>query len=162
LFPLFIWYQKNNKLERIQCSDITQISKCAKLVIDLCRHCTVWVFQGEMGAGKTTLIKAIASEMGVVDLVHSPSYGLVNEYEDSQGSIYYHFDFYRINDPLEAVEMGVEEYFDSGNYCWVEWPEKIQGLLPEAFIKISIRVLDGGKRDICVTKLSHGSSDGIH
>ena len=112
-----------------------------------------------MGAGKTTLIKAIAAEMGVVDVVHSPTYGLVNEYEDSKGNTLYHFDFYRIEDPMEAVDMGVEEYFESGKYCWIEWPEKIEDLLPEEFMKISIREVDRDQREICITKLANDGSD---
>ena len=95
--------------------------------------------------------------MGVVDLVHSPTYGLVNVYEDFKGNTYYHFDFYRIEDPMEAVDMGVEEYFESGNYCWIEWAEKIEGLLPEKLMKISIQEVDRDKRDICITKVTNGS-----
>lgn len=144
---------------KIHCNHIERISECAKLVIDLCNHSAIWVFQGDMGAGKTTLIKAIASEMGVVDVVNSPTYGLVNEYEDSKGNTYYHFDFYRIEDPMEAVDIGVEEYFESGKCCWIEWPEKIEDLLPEKFMKISIREVGRDKREICVTKQTNGGSD---
>ncbi|WP_158861061.1 tRNA (adenosine(37)-N6)-threonylcarbamoyltransferase complex ATPase subunit type 1 TsaE [Lunatibacter salilacus] len=145
-------------MKKIRCNHLDQISECAKFVIDLSRHSPVWVFQGAMGAGKTTLIKAIASEMGVVDIVHSPTYGLVNEYEDLKGNSYYHFDFYRIEDLMEAVDMGVEEYFDSGKYCWIEWPEKIEGLLPEEFMKISIREVDRDIREICIMKQTNGGS----
>ncbi|HSI75860.1 MAG TPA: tRNA (adenosine(37)-N6)-threonylcarbamoyltransferase complex ATPase subunit type 1 TsaE [Lunatimonas sp.] len=145
-------------MKKIRCNHLDQISECAKLVIDLSRHSPVWVFQGAMGAGKTTLIKAIAFEMGVVDTVHSPTYGLVNEYEDLKGNSYYHFDFYRIEDPMEAVDMGVEEYFDSGKYCWIEWPEKIEDLLPEEFMKISIREVDRDIREICIMKQINGGS----
>lgn len=146
-------------MEKIQCNHLTQISECAKLVIDLCKHSNIWVFQGEMGAGKTTLIKAIAEEMGVIDIVHSPTYGLVNVYEDSKGNPYYHFDFYRIEDPMEAIDMGVEEYFESGNYCWIEWAERIEGLLPEELMKVSIQEIDRDRRDICITKLTNVGSD---
>jgi tRNA threonylcarbamoyladenosine biosynthesis protein TsaE len=146
-------------VEKIHCNHLEQISECAKIVIDLCKNSKIWVFQGAMGAGKTTLIKAIASEMGVVDVVHSPSYGLVNEYEDTTGNIYYHFDFYRIEDPMEAVDIGVEEYFESGRNCWIEWPEKIEDLMPEQFMKITIREMDRNKREICITKHTNGGSD---
>lgn len=145
-------------MEKIHCH-LGQISECAKLVIDLCRHSPVWVFQGAMGAGKTTLIRAIAVELGVVDIVKSPTYGLVNEYEDSIGNTYFHFDFYRIEDPMEAVDMGVEEYFKSGKHCWIEWPEKIEDLLPEEFMKIYIREVGPDQREICITKLINGGSD---
>lgn len=162
MFRSYIWCQKNNVLEKIECKHLDKISECAKLVINLCRHSKVWVFKGAIGAGKTTLIKAIASEMGVVDLVNSPSYGLVNEYTDSKGNIFYHFDFYRIEDPMEAVEMGFHEYLESGNYCWIEWPEKVHGLLPEALMNISIKEVDHSQRQICITKSTNGGSDGIN
>lgn len=87
-------------------------------------------FKGEMGAGKTTLIKEILQQMQCTDEVSSPTYSLVNEYETANG-IVYHFDFYRINDESEAYDMGWEEYADSGNLCLIEWPERIGSLIPE-------------------------------
>lgn len=87
-------------------------------------------FRGEMGAGKTTFIKEMVHQLGSKDEVSSPTYSLVNEYETPNGIIY-HFDFYRINDELEAYDMGWEEYADSGNLCLVEWPERIASLIPE-------------------------------
>lgn len=115
-----------------------EISNSAELILDLCSDYTVWVFKGEMGAGKTTLIKEICNLLAVVDPVSSPTFSLVNEYETKNGEIIYHFDFYRIEDPMEAVEIGVEEYFYSGNFCFVEWAEKIPGFLPDTFALIEI------------------------
>lgn len=103
-----------------------------------------------MGAGKTTLIKAIALQLGVVDRVSSPTFGLVNEYGDKAGNAYYHFDFYRIADQTEAVDMGVTEYFESGNLCWVEWAERIPDLVPEDSVVISINPLDENRREITI------------
>ncbi len=125
-------------MESWECKQLDEISNSAELILDLCSDYTVWVFKGEMGAGKTTLIKEICNLLAVVDPVSSPTFSLVNEYETKNGEIIYHFDFYRIEDPMEAVEIGVEEYFYSGNYCFVEWAEKIPGFLPDTFALIEI------------------------
>jgi tRNA threonylcarbamoyladenosine biosynthesis protein TsaE len=101
-----------------------------------------------MGAGKTTFIKAIAAEMEIEDVVHSPSFGLVNEYRDYDGKSYYHFDFYRITKESEALDIGIDEYFDSGNMCFVEWPEKIAGLIPEQYLSIEISIANNLARHI--------------
>ncbi len=93
-----------------------------------------------MGAGKTTLIKAVCERLGVTDTVHSPTFALVNEYQTHKNEPCYHFDFYRIKNEAEAMDMGVEEYFDSGNYCFVEWSAKIPHLLPTKYLKISINL----------------------
>lgn len=98
----------------------------------------MWVFQGQMGAGKTTLIKALSKEMNVLDQVSSPTFGIVNEYETISGKRIFHFDFYRMDDPTEALDIGIEEYFYSGEYCWIEWAEKIAQFLPDEFLLIKI------------------------
>lgn len=90
----------------------------------------ILLFEGSMGVGKTTLIKAIARQLGVMDAVNSPTFSLVNQYQTESGNSVYHFDFYRVEQEEEALDMGVEEYFDSGDYCLVEWPKKIKNLLP--------------------------------
>lgn len=108
----------------------------------------VWLFSGEMGAGKTTLIKAICEYLGVEDATTSPTFSLVNEYGGQLESTIYHFDFYRIKDESEAMDMGVEEYFDSGNLCLVEWPDKIPSLLPYQYLSVNISVEGKGDRKI--------------
>lgn len=111
---------------------------------------SIFLFQGEMGAGKTTVIKNLCTFMGVVDKVSSPTYSLVNEYQTELGEVVYHFDFYRINDEFEALDMGVEDYLNSSDLCLIEWPEKIQSLLPNKHLLIAIHEIDG-KRKMTIT-----------
>jgi len=105
-------------------------------------------FYGEMGAGKTTFIKALCKELNVVDGVSSPTFALVYEYHTPEDSVVYHFDFYRINSPSELFDLGYEDYFYSGNHCFIEWPEKASHLIPPDALKATITVLDGGKRSL--------------
>jgi tRNA threonylcarbamoyladenosine biosynthesis protein TsaE len=98
----------------------------------------VIIFNGEMGAGKTTFIKAIGRALGVTDTMSSPTFSIVNEYQTATRDRIFHFDFYRIKNEAEAYDIGTEEYFDSGHYCFVEWPDKIKTLLPEKFTEVSI------------------------
>ena len=109
---------------------------------------TVVVFEGEMGAGKTTLIRALAAALGVVDDVSSPTFALVNEYRDSRDNPVYHFDFYRIDSIEEAERMGATEYLDSGYLCLVEWPARVAALLPAPRLEVSIEVLSAEAREI--------------
>ena len=110
-------------------------------------------FSGEMGAGKTTFIKALVKNLGGEDSGNSPTFGLVNQYNHPSGKILgYHFDFYRLNDELEALDIGVEEYFYSGNYCLVEWPEKIPNLLPDRYLQVSLEVQPDQRRTIYVSR----------
>ena len=111
----------------------------ARRVADQAGDQRIWLFLGDMGAGKTTFIKALAHYFGVTDTVSSPTYGIVNEYRNNSGMPFYHFDFYRISDEREAEDIGVGEYFDSGNYCFIEWPERIERLLPDSFVTIRIQ-----------------------
>jgi tRNA threonylcarbamoyladenosine biosynthesis protein TsaE len=108
----------------------------------------VILFDGEMGAGKTTLIKAIASELGIKGMTSSPTFSLVNEYLSETGETVYHFDVYRLKKQDEALDMGIEEYLYSGNRCFIEWAEKIPDLIPERHSRISITVLPDGARRI--------------
>lgn len=108
----------------------------------------IFAFFGEMGAGKTTLIKAFCHLLGSSDVVRSPTFSLVNEYEDDKGESLYHFDFYRIKRVTEAYDMGFEEYIYSGNYCFLEWPERISELLPETYVYVSIEVREDETRRI--------------
>lgn len=98
----------------------------------------VFAFHGEMGAGKTTFIKAICRQLGVKDSMSSPTFSLVNEYLTEIGETIYHFDFYRLKSEEEAVQAGLAEQLDSGNYCFVEWPEKVPSILPESKVDVTI------------------------
>lgn len=106
-----------------------------------------------MGAGKTTLIKALAKEFGIGDVVSSPSFSIVNEYENNEGEVFYHFDFYRVEEQDEVLEIGVDEYFYSGRYCWIEWAEKIPDYLPDEFYLVSIEVDDKEIRELTIKKI---------
>lgn len=106
-----------------------------------------------MGAGKTTLIKELCAALGVEEAVTSPTFSIVNEYDIPLGKIF-HFDFYRLKTESEALDMGYEEYFYSGNYCFIEWPEKIPNLLPESFVSIGIKVVADNSREINVKNIS--------
>jgi tRNA threonylcarbamoyladenosine biosynthesis protein TsaE len=99
----------------------------------------IFAFYGEMGAGKTTFIKDFCRVLGVNGNTSSPTFALVNDYRSDSGKSIYHFDMYRIEDPSEAIRIGFEEYLESGNYCFIEWPEKIQNLLPPSFVQIRIQ-----------------------
>ncbi|MBD8487669.1 tRNA (adenosine(37)-N6)-threonylcarbamoyltransferase complex ATPase subunit type 1 TsaE [Echinicola sp. CAU 1574] len=140
-------------MKKIICEDINELPSVAKEVIEDCKGVPVWVFKGDMGAGKTTLIKAIAKEFGVGDLVSSPSFSIINEYLNHEGKTFYHFDFYRIENQEEVLEIGVDEYFYSGNYCWIEWAEKIPDYLPEEFCLISIEVNEEGFREMRIKRI---------
>jgi tRNA threonylcarbamoyladenosine biosynthesis protein TsaE len=117
---------------------LDQIDEIAHLLIQEAGDQKIWIFKGEMGAGKTTLIKSLAKALQVADSVSSPTFGIVNEYQTQGKVILYHFDFYRLDDPMEALDIGIEEYFYSGNYCWLEWAEKIAPFLPERFFHIEL------------------------
>ena len=112
----------------------------------------VFAFEGAMGAGKTTFIKKLCEEMGTTDVVNSPTFAIVNVYDVEQpyrGEVY-HFECYRLKDIREAMDFGAEEYLYSGNYCFIEWPEKIEALLPEDTVRISITILPNGDRQLMV------------
>src|SRR5690606_7514823 len=138
LYPLSTLNQSGNRLDKIYCENFEKIPATAEKIIDYCKDERIWVFKGNMGVGKTTFIKEIARKMGVEDQVTSPSYSIIHEYNNAQGEPFYHFDFYRVENPDEALELGLEEYFYSGNYCWIEWPEKISAYIPEKFAMITI------------------------
>lgn len=110
------------------------------------RQRSVWLFAGDMGAGKTTLIKALCRVLGVVSTVQSPTFSLVNEYTTHEGHAVYHFDCYRLRNEAEALDIGLEEYLDSGSYCFIEWPERISTLWPAAYFQVSITAEADGQR----------------
>jgi len=122
---------------KLHCETLSGLPDVAKQIIEIGDGTSVWCFFGEMGSGKTTLIKELCDQMGVVDVVNSPTFSIVNEYVSKEETIY-HFDFYRIEDPSEASRIGVEEYLDSGNLCLMEWPENIVSLLPDQYLSIKI------------------------
>lgn len=109
-------------------------------------------FYGKMGSGKTTFIKALCKQLGVTDTVASPTFAIINEYKTKNNSEVYHFDFYRINKIEEAYDFGYEDYFYSSNLCFIEWPELIEEILPENFIKIEIEENQNGTRTLFVEK----------
>ena len=125
---------------------LNQIDEIAHLLIQEAGDQKVWIFRGEMGAGKTTLIKSLAKALQVTDSVSSPTFGIVNEYQTQGKVLLYHFDFYRLDDPMEALDIGIEEYFYSGNYCWLEWAEKIAPFLPEQFFHIELALASEKER----------------
>ena len=133
----------------IKINSLDSIREAAKQFIAAMEDNTVFAFYGKMGAGKTTFIKAICEELGVTDVINSPTFAIVNEYRsDETGELIYHFDFYRINRPEEALDFGLYDYFDSGNPCLMEWPECIEPLLPDDTVKITITVIDENTRRI--------------
>jgi len=111
---------------------------------------TIIAFRGHLGAGKTTFIKALCDRLGVQDNVCSPTFTIVNEYMAASGEPVYHFDFYRIDSRREAEDLGLEEYFYSGFLCLMEWPEKIEDLLPEETVEVRIEPIDETTRRITV------------
>ena len=115
-----------------------ELPEAAEAVIEALGTRTVVAFRGAMGAGKTTLIREIAAQLGSADNVTSPTFAIVNQYSDRDGRPVYHFDFYRIDRPEEAYDFGYEEYFYSGDLCLVEWPEKIETLLPDDTMTVRI------------------------
>ena len=106
------------------------------------------LFYGQMGVGKTTLIKEICNQLGVLDTICSPTFSLVNEYKTIKESKIFHFDFYRIKDEEEVLDIGIEEYFDTDSWCFVEWPENIENLLPLDVVQIHLSILDVGQRNV--------------
>ncbi|MCB0480752.1 MAG: tRNA (adenosine(37)-N6)-threonylcarbamoyltransferase complex ATPase subunit type 1 TsaE [Flavobacteriales bacterium] len=131
------------------CSDIKELPKVANELIAQFPECKLIAFYGEMGAGKTTFIKAICASLGIEEEVSSPTFALVNEYNSATELVVYHFDFYRITDVSEAYDMGFEEYIDSGNYCLIEWPEMVEEFIDSEFLKVRIDS-NGIKRTISI------------
>lgn len=111
----------------------------------------VILFHGEMGVGKTTLIKQLCKTLGVSGATSSPTFSLVNEYEADDNQLVYHFDFYRLNKEEEAMDMGIDDYLYSGNWCFIEWAEKIPNLIPEVHSVINISLLADGKRSLTLS-----------
>ncbi|SOD97480.1 tRNA (adenosine(37)-N6)-threonylcarbamoyltransferase complex ATPase subunit type 1 TsaE [Spirosoma fluviale] len=127
---------------------LDEIDTTARQLLAEGRHQSVWLFEGDMGAGKTTLIKAICRVLGVLSIVQSPTFSIVNEYTTHEGHSIYHFDCYRLRNEMEALDIGIEEYMDSGNYCFIEWPERIASLWPATYYQIHISADPAGRRTV--------------
>ena len=127
--------------------NLEQLNDVAKQILKFTSPHKKFVFSGKIGVGKTTLIKALSLQLGVSDVVSSPTFSIVNEYHADDKTIVYHFDFYRIEDEKEAFDIGYEEYLSSDAYCFIEWPEKISNLIEDEMVTIKM-FLDGIKRKI--------------
>ena len=138
---------KKMKNMEIIIKDIESIGTAARQFVNEIGSHKVFAFYGTMGAGKTTFIKAVCEVLGVKDVITSPTFAIVNEYESDNGPIF-HFDFYRIKKLEEVYDMGYEDYFYSGSLCFIEWPELIEDLLPEDAVRVTITELPGGMRKI--------------
>jgi tRNA threonylcarbamoyladenosine biosynthesis protein TsaE len=129
---------------------IDQLEEVAQQILDQNPN-KVILFNGDMGVGKTTLIKQLCKTLGVEEATSSPTFSLVNEYQTAKNQIVYHFDFYRLNRESEALDMGIEDYLYSGNWCFIEWSEKIENLIPEQHSIITIELLADENRSLELT-----------
>ena len=137
----------------IQIASTDDLNRAADEFVRLMDSSTVYAFNGEMGAGKTTFIMALLRSLGVgEDLAGSPSFAIINEYRsDTTAELIYHFDLYRLENLEEAFDIGVEDYLDSGALCFIEWPERIADILPDDTVRVDIRELPDGSRELTIT-----------
>jgi len=131
---------------------LSELSAAAEAIINFAPDNKIFLFYGDMGAGKTTLIKTLCEVLGIDEPVTSPTFSIVNEYRGN-GKTIFHFDFYRLKTQTEAYDLGYEEYFYSGAYCFIEWPEKIPDLLPDHYMKINIKVTGENSREAIIEKI---------
>lgn len=132
----------------ITINGIEDYPQAAREFVKLLDRGRIFAFYGKMGSGKTTFIKSICEELGVEDSINSPTFAIVNEYEDCNQNTIYHFDFYRIKSIEEVYNMGYEEYFYGDAICFMEWPELIEELLPEETVKVFVEETEGGARSV--------------
>ena len=125
-----------------------ELVEIARKLISNFEQIKVWCFHAQMGAGKTTLIKKIGEELGVDDSMSSPTFSIINEYESRKAGTIYHFDCYRLESMEEALNIGIEEYLDSGKLCLIEWPEIIAPLLPDKYLEINIKLVGDNARSL--------------
>ena len=136
----------------IHISDVADLGRAAADFASQIGDRRIFTFYGEMGAGKTTFISALARHLGVDEgEANSPSFAIVNEYTAADGSLIYHFDLYRLDSEAEAYDIGVDDYFDSGALCLIEWPERLGSLLPDEAVRVDIRVNDDNSRDLIIS-----------
>lgn len=133
---------------KIEIRDIEDLPRAARKFVGRMDQATVFAFRGEMGAGKTTFIKAICEVLGVEDTINSPTFAIVNEYRSETAELIYHFDCYRLESTAEAVDIGFEDYVNSGALCFIEWPEVVESLLPDDCVNVNICVGDDGSRTV--------------
>lgn len=131
---------------------LTNIERIARQFVEEQSDGRVFAFYGQMGAGKTTFIAAVCKALGIEEPVNSPTFAIVNEYVADNGETVYHFDCYRLNTLRDALNIGIEEYFASGNICFIEWAENIEELLPVDTVRVNIVVEDDGSREVSVCK----------
>lgn len=122
----------------LTCHSVSDLPRIAKELLAAYPDTRIFAFYGKMGTGKTTFIKVLCHQLGATDIVQSPSFTIVNEYKTNEGESLFHFDFYRIRKLEEVMDIGYEEYFFSGNFCFIEWPENIEQLLPKDVVKVCI------------------------
>jgi len=134
------------KMTELRINSLEEINSVAKKFIELVGTRRVFAMYGSMGVGKTTFVKAICEELGVEDTINSPSFAIVNEYHTKEDKIVYHFDFYRIEDVQEAYDFGYEDYFYSQALCFIEWPERIESILPSDVINLNFTEEEDGSR----------------
>lgn len=139
------------EVENFRSVKLDELKNVAHEIINRLADVKVWLFEGDLGAGKTTLIKAIGEGLGVRDPMSSPSFAIVNEYEADKFDTIFHFDFYRIKNEAEAFDIGVEDYFYSGYPCFIEWPDKIPSLIPPVYALIKINIENESQRTIAIS-----------
>jgi tRNA threonylcarbamoyladenosine biosynthesis protein TsaE len=135
-------------MESLILKSLSDLNIVADKFLRLLREKKVFAFFGSMGVGKTTFIKALFNELGVVEIVTSPTFALINEYQTGEGDTIYHFDFYRINKIEEVYDFGYEDYFFSGHYCFIEWPDKVAEILPDNVVYVQMLENEDGSRTI--------------
>lgn len=153
--------EPNGEVLRFECHSPEETTSFLEALMDFAQGEMIWLLEGEMGAGKTTFVRQLGEFLGFVEPVQSPTFSIVNEYRSNSGKIYYHFDFYRINSEREAYEIGVEDYFYSGNICFIEWSSRIPSLLPESYLQIKIESISEYTRAYTITHNNTGVKQSI-
>lgn len=135
---------------KIEIKEPADLKDAARIFIDRMGNHKVFAFYGDMGVGKTTFIKVLCEELGVEETITSPTFAIINEYRRPDDDLIYHFDFYRINKLEEAFDFGYEDYFYSGNLCFIEWPGLVEPILPEDAVRVTMLELNNGTREIII------------